>query len=233
MSSVLIHRDCGEQLNAKATVLALHGYGGDCGQLEELCNVLRVPIAGVLPQAWRSLNAHGFAVSDQPGQSWFFSYGDDRPEPATFGDSLLELEQLVHELLGHHAAERPLFLIGYDQGAVLALTLAQVIPDSLAGVVAICGYIPRIRGWSPPISDLQNLPVLLIDDPTRTDNRAVFGSDCEGRVTRLNGQVKVRSVPGVFGKPLLAEAEINTWIASLLNRIEARSMPGLNDTIVL
>jgi phospholipase/carboxylesterase len=221
---VLTYLEVGKGASAEATVLALHGYGGDCRQLEALCCALDPPVAAVLPQAWRPLNAHGFALDDRRGQTWFFSFDGDRPEPATFGDSLLELEQFANELLAGQCAGRPLFLIGYDQGAVLALSLAQVIPEYIAGVVAICGYIPRIRGWSPPAPDLQRLAVLLIDDPIRPKHGAVSGHGCEKRINQLNGRVQVRAVPGVFGEQSLAAAEISTWLKLQLHSAAGRRL---------
>src|ERR1700693_4334627 len=220
MSSVLVFREVGSPAKAEVTVLALHGYGGDCKQLEALCGALSPPVAAVLPQAWRPLKAHGFAFDDEPGQTWYFSFGGDRPEPATFGASLMELEQFVHEVLDRRGAGKPLFLIGYDQGAVLALALAQVVPDYLAGIVAICGYLPTIRGWSPPISDLQELPVLLIDDPTQAESPIARWRACGDRVNQLHARAVFRWVSGVRSKPLLATSHINDWLQSQLDRLE-------------
>jgi predicted esterase len=55
-------------------------------------------------------------------------------------------------------------LLGHDQGALLALAISLVLPDYLAGVIAICGCLPRISAWPLPDTDLMGMPYLLIYD---------------------------------------------------------------------
>ena len=57
-----------------------------------------------------------------------------------------QIEQLVLELLERDQA--PLYVIGYRDGATLALGAALALPDLLDGVVAIDGEFPEIIGWS-------------------------------------------------------------------------------------
>ena len=116
----------------------------------------------VAPQAARPLSptTQGYAPSSD-GFTWFFIQDVGYPEPATFGEGLWLVEQFVHDVRDRQDVERPIFLVGYEQGAVLALTLAAVLPESLSGVAAIGGYLPEIRGWSPPVEDLEGLPAVM------------------------------------------------------------------------
>ena len=52
---------------------------------------------------------------------------------------------------------------------MLSTTLAGVVPESLSGVVSICGYLPEIPGWSLPVEHLDGFPVLLVHDPDAPD----------------------------------------------------------------
>ena len=117
----------------------------------------------IIPRAWRPVDARVPAVEHGSGYSWYFSYAPESPEPATFGDCLWELEQLLYDTLEERPAH-DLFLLGYRQGAVLALALAAVTAQYLAGAVAIEGYLPAIRDCSLVDDDLDGLPVLLVND---------------------------------------------------------------------
>jgi predicted esterase len=119
-------------------------------------------------------NAPRFRVDYTPpptlSRYWYAGESEGRPDPTTFGDCLFQVEQFVLDVLDRRQESSCLpYLVGFDQGAVLALASTEVIPDYLAGVVAICGYLPEIPGWEPPISDIAGLPVLLVVDPDDED----------------------------------------------------------------
>src|SRR5207244_613972 len=89
-------------------------------------------------------------------------------------ESLWSIEQFVYDVKDRmDGAERPIILLGREQGALVALTMATIIPDWLAGVVGIGGYLPVIRGWSPPVETLIGLPVLLVHDPQANNAQTV------------------------------------------------------------
>jgi phospholipase/carboxylesterase len=97
---------------------------------------------------------------------WYAGESDGRPDPTTFGDCLFQVEQFVLDVLDRRQdSQHAPFLLGFDQGAVLALAATEVIPDRLAGVMAICGYLPEVPGWEPPMRTLGGLPILLVTDP--------------------------------------------------------------------
>lgn len=199
--------------NAAAVLLALHGHGGGVDQLEPLCRALRSNLSIVLPQAWRSLRVHGMSEAEDPGYSWFFNFADGSPEPATYGDCLMELENLVYDIRARHSTKVPIIVLGIDQGAVLALGLCGVLPDYLAGVAAIGGHVPKIKGWTPPYEDLVRLPSLLIGDDATTQE---FAAASQQEMQDCNADVTSRMVSGVLKSPLLAVASLRRWMAPLL-----------------
>jgi predicted esterase len=102
--------------------------------------------------------------------TWFYIHEAGHPEHVTFGDALFQLEQLVYEISESGQGQREeLYLLGYDQGALLALALSLVVPDYLAGVVAICGCMPDISVWPLPERSLDGLAALLVYDPNDAD----------------------------------------------------------------
>jgi pimeloyl-ACP methyl ester carboxylesterase len=115
----------------------------------------------------------------EAGHNWYAAPDPAHIEPASFGDSLWQIEQLIHDVVeesdeGIPAAGAPrpalptgcrVTLLGFEQGAVLALTLACLWPELVERTIAVCGYLPGVRGWEPPARTMDGLPVLLIHDP--------------------------------------------------------------------
>ncbi|MGH7292816.1 MAG: hypothetical protein ACREJT_16475, partial [Myxococcota bacterium] len=148
----------------RGTLVALHSDGADASELAPLCAGLEREFDLLAPQAARSRNP--FLSSASPDDSRWRAYGgfrwfarDDagRPEPASFGDSLWQLEQLVREL--HERGAAPALLLGYREGATLALGAALAFPDLLSGVLALDGDRPEIPGWSERFAIPADLPV--------------------------------------------------------------------------
>jgi predicted esterase len=211
---MLVRREVAAPNGAAAVLLALHGHGGGVDQLEPLGRALRFDLSMVLPQAWRTLHIHGMEEAEDPGHSWFFNFADDSPEPATYGDCLMELENLVYDIRERHSENVPIIVVGIDQGAVLALGLCGVVPDYLAGVAAIGGYVPKIKGWTPPYEDFTGLPALLIrDDAATQESDAVIRQEMQDR----NAAVTLCRVGGVLKSPLFAAASLRRWMEPLLS----------------
>jgi len=190
--SVLVRREIAAVGQERAVVLAIHGHGGSVDQLDTLCRALGSDFASVLPQAWRPLNIHGVVEAVHPGYSWYFDFAVGQPEPATFGDCLIELETLIYDLY-EEDDQRRLFILGYGQGATLALALASVVPDFLSGVIAIGGSVPSIKGWTAPFTDLKRLPILLI---------GAHSAGTVERLTGMNANVDVLEHDGASHEPI-------------------------------
>lgn len=142
------------------TLVALHADGGDCTELVSLCSSAAPDLDLVAPQAPRArdpFHSSDAGLAGYSGYSWFRTDDAGRPEPASFGDSLAQLEALVLELAERGA---PLYLLGRGTGATLALGAAQAFPGLLAGVVALDGAPPEIPGWSEHFPIPLELPVV-------------------------------------------------------------------------
>jgi predicted esterase len=144
--------------------VALHSDGGDASELAALCACVDDEFDVVAPQAARSRNPFLSSASpDDPrwraygGFRWFARDDAGRPEPASFGDSLWQVEQLVREL--RERGDGPVYLVGYRDGAILALGAALAFPRELDGVLAIDGARPEIPGWSERREVPADLPV--------------------------------------------------------------------------
>ncbi|WBX85782.1 alpha/beta hydrolase [Sphingosinicella microcystinivorans] len=144
----------------QAVVVALHPEGHDEREAEARLSELKDDYHIIAPRAWRALNPRMYGPGENNYFAWFFMFRPDQPEPATFGDSLFQLEQFIHDVR-ERVPDVPVILAGWGQGAILAITLAGVIPEFLDGVYAVDGFLPSISGWSLPSSDLGRLPIAL------------------------------------------------------------------------
>jgi predicted esterase len=208
---MLVRKEMFAQASEAMLVLAIHGHGGGCEQLAPLCSALGRDVSAVLPQAWRPLNIHGIVEPVHPGYSWYYSFAADQPEPATFGDCLIELENLVYDLLGRGDRDR-VAILGVDQGATLALALAGVIPEWISAVVAIGGCLPRIKGCSLPAETLNGLPILMISGETRgamwTELNERTARDLKSRGAHVRTETRADSVL----EPLGVSDLIGDWL---------------------
>lgn len=142
------------------TLIGLHGADASHRQIVPLLRVLADGRRIVAP---RSARWSGF--TEGGCFSWFLSLQPPQIEPMGFGDALAQLESLAREYadLDH---SRSTVLVGFDQGATMALALAALWPDLFAGVIAIDGGWPQVPGWRIPLRDMAEMPVLSIGGPT-------------------------------------------------------------------
>jgi predicted esterase len=217
--SLLVYQDLPPDAGEPAaTVIALHGHGGTVDQLVPLCRQLQVPVHIVAPQAARPVNAADRTYSpDAPGgYRWHFGDRDAEPEPATFGESLWSVEQFIYDVADRVGPRQPLVMLGVDQGATLALTLAAVVPDYIAGVAAVDGFLPVIRGWSPPYVGVTEPPVLLLNDleggvSLRSLQRTI------DELAKRHGRVQAQSIAGLAGDLSLAAQPISEWLRTSIS----------------
>jgi len=218
--SMLIYQEL-PAAESVATVIGLHAEAGDVDQLLPLARRLGPACQLIAPQAARPTNPATQGYVENQGYLWFFIQEIGHPEPATFGESLWLLDRFICDVRERQGHDRPVFLVGYEQGAVLAATLAMVVPELLAGVVAISGYIPDIPGWSAPVEDLRDLPVLLVHDPGDPAMPLELVERTALRLTERHAAVEVREAAGAGRDPLAAADLTRAWIAGQLARRQA------------
>ena len=218
--SMLIYQEL-PAAESVATVIGLHGDAGDVDQLLPLAGRLGPACQLIAPQAARPTNPATQGYVENQGYLWFFIQEIGHPEPATFGESLWLLDRFICDVRERQGNDRPLFVVGYEQGAVLAATLAMVVPELLAGVVAISGYVPDIPGWSAPVDDLQGLPVLLVHDPADPALPLELVERTAAGLTARKAAVETRAIAGAGRDPLAAADLTRDWIAGQLARRQA------------
>jgi hypothetical protein len=114
------------------------------------------------------------------GYTWFVG-PLTQPSPVHFGDSMLELERFFWDQIDRQETDDALlpFLVGDEQGAIMAIAMAGAVPDLLSGVVALNVDFPTVPGWEPPLAPLDGLPILLVnpvDGPSLTKTLNSWGA---------------------------------------------------------
>jgi predicted esterase len=181
------------QLATPRTIIALHGHRGSHDDLVPLATSIDKGIRAVAPEA-----ARGVYRSVQLLSRTWFGGTIGRPEPASFGDSLAQIERFIHDVRNREGGANPSrpWLLGYDQGAVLALSIGLIAPELISGVMAICGGLPTFSDptlLEPVESDL---PVLLIGDNDQRDETDTQIASTASTMERLGHRVTVEWVEG-------------------------------------
>ncbi|CAN5328496.1 hypothetical protein BH09CHL1_BH09CHL1_24700 [soil metagenome] len=118
------------------------------------------------------------------GYTWFLG-PLDRPAPFFFGDALAEIERFLWDEVDRQSGDQvelP-FLLGVEQGAIMALAAAAAVPNLLSGVIAIDASFPTVPGWDPPLAPLNGLPILLAESSQNSDQIAEEFQDWGGEVS--------------------------------------------------
>ena len=179
-----------------APVLVLHDRYKD---QEELAGLPPIPGAH---RPLRSARTQ-MTGTDILGFFWFIG-PPERPELTTFGDGLHHLETLLLDASAEAGGKRGL-VIGKGEGGVMALVLATVWPELLAGVVSIDGPLPVNLGHFPlEARPPTGLPVLLIE-------RGRMLGDTAAALSTLGASVEVRRI--AEDDPLPAAAD---WLTARL-----------------
>jgi phospholipase/carboxylesterase len=215
--SVLVYRDVPPAVApARATIVALHGSGGWVDDLALLARSLGTDLRVVLPEAARGL----VTFRETVGHVWYGGRRIERPEPSSFGDSLAQLERFLHDVRERAVEGEPAdpWLLGYDQGAVLALALAAIAPDLVAGVMAICGCLPTFSDPSLLESVASDRPLLLVGDRADQAPPAAEIEATQQRFANLGARVTTTWIDGArqLG-PTVAE-ELQRWFDGRFDR---------------
>lgn len=187
-------------------VLLLHGLHGNE-------NVMHIFTPAVPPHAlWVAPRA---PVSTRPeSYSWLSKLPAGRYWPAweDMQAGVEALAGLVADLPALGADLRRLWLVGFSQGAALALAFAAAQPGRVQGVVSLVGFVPE----GPAPATLAGLPVLMLmgeQDDTVTLPHAQRGA---AALRQAGAQVDARAYPTGHKLNLQGMKDLKAWLADRL-----------------
>lgn len=140
-------------------LVLLHGVGSNERDLFRL--------APELDARWRIVSPRGPLVRGPESFAWF----SFKPLP---GGTVIAAEELaasrdrLSAFLGeaveaYSCDDERVYLLGFSQGAIVAMTLALTQPRRVVGVVANSGRIPpEVEPWMAPSAETAGLPMLVL-----------------------------------------------------------------------
>ena len=137
----------------KRVVIIAHGFGGKASSMEPVTKILSLKdTKWILPQA-----PYDASVGD-------FSWFDGNDEIGwKYKKSFNMLSFIIQDLIKEGFSYEDIFILGFSQGACLAMEFMIRQPFSLGGIIPIAGFIKyqeRIKDDATPLS--LATPVLLI-----------------------------------------------------------------------
>ena len=193
---------------ASGTVILLHGRGSTAQSMLELHPVLGSHLAAIAPQAvggtWYPKSFLALLEANQP-----------------FLDSALsQLDSIVTELLDRGIRSDAVAILGFSQGACLALEFVARHPRSYGAVIGLSGGLigPEVTARDYPGSLAGTAVVLGASDP---DPHVPFERVCQTQAVleRMHASVELHRYPGM--PHMINDDELATS-KSLLEQMIAR-----------
>lgn len=145
-------------------VLILHGLGTNANDLLSLCEELNLPPCRfVLPDA--PLHLPGY---DQGAYAWYDFQTNDRKQIEDSREYLFDVMDHFAKypnggaVLGEKKRARPIILVGFSEGGVLALEAGLNYKGEIAAIVSMSGYIPDPSATLTDAKAPFKTPILLI-----------------------------------------------------------------------
>ncbi|RUL57005.1 MULTISPECIES: alpha/beta hydrolase [Lysinibacillus] len=83
-------------------------------------------------------------ITHSPGYAFYTFEEEGKPTREIFDKMIVLTKQFIEEAIEHfHLDEKRLFVIGFNQGAVVAQTLAVVLAEKIRGTAVLSGFLPQ------------------------------------------------------------------------------------------
>lgn len=191
-------------------ILALHGYGGNKESMMKLV---------------RRINETEFLIASLQGSSHFFTDEGGDGCPPKIGFSWRTMHKVEDSMQLHHnflqkvietltrrgqADPERVFLIGFSQAAGMNYRYTLTYPDSIRGVVALCGGIPSDLETAPyQPSHTSVLHISTENDPYYPlETARTFSS----RISRFCPDTTQLFFPGNHSVPKEAYPTVSEWL---------------------
>jgi phospholipase/carboxylesterase len=134
-------------------IFALHGIGYNEQNMLDLVEDLK--------EDYILIGIRG-DLSYEDGYAYYYLKGYGNPERDLFDSSIEKLKNFIEDASNHYPIDPDRkYLIGFSQGAILSMTLALVLGNSIKGIVPMNGYIPQFLKEEYPLKSIDHLSVFL------------------------------------------------------------------------
>ena len=137
----------------KNVIIAMHGWTGDVNSMAPIASTLDLnDTTWLLPQAPYKTKIKGF--------SWYIEKNNSEWD-CTLSIDLLN--SLISKIEGEGFKKNSIFLLGFSQGACLAIDYMKRQSFALGGIIPVAGFIRDKKNFTTDISQKSlRTPVLLI-----------------------------------------------------------------------
>jgi len=136
------------------TILALHGRGSNEQDL--------IGLAPYLPQELFWISPRGTFSLGPDSYEWFQITQIGMPDPIRLQDALQTIDTFIDEIIKNYPVDKnKLYLLGFSQGSLVAMSYTLTKPASVTAVIAQSGYIPHEAGLQFDEVGIKNKPFIL------------------------------------------------------------------------
>jgi|TARA_B110000914_G_scaffold53209_1_gene45791 phospholipase/carboxylesterase len=150
----LITRTFSNNDQSNKAIIGLHGWKGDEFVFEHVANIVKIDNAQwYFPRApYKSESGSGF--------TWF--QGSDK-RGWEYEKTISGLKDLLIKINSYGFSNKDIYLVGFSQGACLALEFTLRLPYKIGGIIPIAGFIKfKERIKSEGTKESKGTPVLLL-----------------------------------------------------------------------
>ena len=218
---LLDHIEISPSIEAKSSIIWLHGLGADGHDFEEIIPELNLPedssIRFIFPHApVRSVTINDGAEM----RAWYdFLPHSDTAGTDQISESTAQLKQFVDREIKRGISSQNIMLAGFSQGGVIALNAGTRFDRRLAGILAISTYLHDFAGTQAEMSDANlAIPIMMAhgtQDPMIPIMRAATSRE---NLIRLGYDVRWFDYPMGHQVCLEEIQEISAFIAEVLPR---------------
>jgi phospholipase/carboxylesterase len=220
-----VARPPGAKSNSPAPMLLmLHGIGSHERDLFNL--------SSEIDPRFHVLSLRGPYALGQGSYGWFeteFAVDGSRIRPESAEASRVKLGQFIEQAAKHYGTDPArCYLLGFSQGAVLALLTALTSPETIAGLVALSGRLPgELLATSSPIvrqlagrEAIAGFPVFLAHGTQDTVIKVEEGQHVRDRFMALQADVIYREYDSGHTIPPQCVSDMGVWLsARLITRV--------------
>ncbi len=209
-------------VDARRTVILLHGFGAPGDDLVELARQLEVPARFVFPEAPLELgglygDSRAWWLLDLARLEDELRSGNPHDRSAELPEGLTaardHLSRLVDQVAARFATtDEHIVLGGFSQGAMLALDVALHRASRLAGLVLMSGTLIAQSEWEPRMTKLAGVPVF--QSHGRTDALLPFAvaETLRDKLKTAGALVEWRPFVGGHEIPAMVLAELGAFL---------------------
>lgn len=196
-----------DTLKLHPLILTLHGHGSNENDLIGLAPHLQEELFWVSGRGQHTLRLNSYDWYQLP------------PTPEKIAATLDSLNRFIEELIEEYPVDtNHIYLMGFSQGSMIALSYAMAYPERLAGVIAQSGAIPASMGLEINSSGLKGKPIIIthgIEDPAMPVDRAR-----EARDTLVKLETELEYNEFHMGHTISPESlqSVNKWLAKQLKK---------------